>query len=170
MISSVVEFLLNSSNNVVANLLTAGIMGFLTFLAWRSVIRKRHIKKLLCDKTLFTERVNKKHFFKYMNQYTRPTFTSLCFRGKEQKTIVTFKDLWKYVIDKNDNNRVLVVCARAGMGKSRLLRFITYKLLSRAVKKHDVKLDDDDSLFVDDVYYTEFNKELSANNITISSG
>jgi len=99
-------------------------------------ISKQHKRNILecldnigaftCD---FGKKNNKSYFKKYFDKYTKPTFLTHRFFGNEEKLIITFNKLFKYIINKKDYRRVLMIYAEAGMGKSRLLRFLAYKLL-----------------------------------------
>ena len=80
---------------------------------------------------------------------------------------IDFKDLWKYVIDKNNNRKVLMIYAEAGMGKSRLLRNLVYKLLLNSSKtKYNNEGPKTLPLVVDGIYYTEFRNYKSIDEIT----
>jgi len=133
----------------------------------------------------------RKYFLKYFDKVTIPTFSAYRFRGIEgnaltqpQKTIknlyryvmgyfrgikrpaIIFEELLDYVTDENDAlNRVLIIYAEAGMGKTRLLRYLTYKLLllRKCKKNKDFSETEHFSLPFHDygVCYTEFSNKHS---------
>jgi TPR repeat protein len=134
----------------------------LTFLKDYSSFNEEFLEKTESD-----EEEKIKNFYKrfktYFVKFTEPTFLAHRFKGKELKsTTIKFKELFnKYIIDKNDLPRVLTIYAEAGMGKSRLLRFLAYKLLlhGRKEKGKDEKESKSFRSFVrHGVFYTEFKK------------
>ena len=101
---------------------------------------------------------NKDNFRKYFSKYTKPTFISSRFRGEEENKTLSFKELFKYLIDKKDRRRVLMIYAETGMGKSRLLRFLVYKILLHEKMKKNENVPINTLPFVGHgIFYSEFN-------------
>jgi TPR repeat protein len=100
------------------------------------------------------------NFHKYFDKYTEPTFSTHRLMGdikEKKKEKLEFDKLWNYLVDKKDCQRVLMVYAEAGMGKSRLLRYLTYKLLLHEIKnKNKDESTYGKAFFSHGVYYTEF--------------
>jgi len=92
-----------------------------------------------------------------MNKYTIPQFTAERFFDKENSAPIKYNDLWKYIIDRNNDRKSLVIYAEAGMGKTCLLRYITYRLLLRSSKdKHYADMSRRLPIVTNYIYYSEF--------------
>jgi len=99
----------------------------------------------------------KSNFRKFFDKFTKPTFLTYRFKGNDEERSITFKEFLRYVTNKKDRRRVLMVYAEAGMGKSRLLRYLAYKLLLiKSIKESKDKPVSTLPLVGHGVYYTEF--------------
>ena len=111
------------------------------------------------------------NFRKEFIEYIHPKFIKCKFDGKEfpkskaKEAKMTFKELLEYITndetDKKMHNRVLTIYAEAGMGKSRLLHYLAYRLLvlQKRTERHK-----NDKMPVNclpivtcGIYYTTFN-------------
>jgi len=157
------------------------VLGFIAFV-WRIIkwIKEKYhnpekiLKFLMHSDKSFTEEFKEetesnkrqgnfyKRFKKYFVKFTEPIFSAHRFKDKELKsTSIKFKELLEYITDENDIQRVLTIYAEAGMGKSRLLRFLTYKLLLYGIKKKEKNAKEllpSSPVVGYGVYYTMFKK------------
>jgi TPR repeat protein len=171
MLENIVNFVQAFSSNwliqaVLGNVIYALVLAIIA-VVWRMMARKHKndVLDILESIESFTESFSsdysddktKSNFRKFFDKYTKPTFLTYRFKGNEEEKSITFKKLLKYVTDKKDRRRVLMVYAEAGMGKSRLLRYLAYKLLlNKSIKESKDEPINTLPLVGYGVYYTEF--------------
>jgi len=173
MLEFIIFFLKDSPIAIVLEFVTASCtVAPLIITVWRLIRYKADTLEFLENIGSFREYGETiKHFRKRMDKYTNPTFTPMLstathFSNKKDSATITFKDLWEYITNRDNNRKVLIIYSQAGMGKSRLLRHITYKLILDARKRiRKMKGMRHFPLVVNGVYYSEFRGKDSVDDL-----
>lgn len=124
MLDYVIEFLINIATEMATEVII-GLFLFIISIAGALVSRNNTARQALKESV----DMHQKRPYAVFKAFVKPQFNSI--QGFSDTKVLQYKDLWKYMMNSNDKQKVIFICGEPGQGKSRLLEYIYFKLLMR---------------------------------------
>jgi len=146
------SFILENVVNVLITLFITFIFGAFANLF---IIRSNYksIAQIVLKGTIHMKDTNA---YKVFKNFVKPDFIPFAFYTN--KTVLSFGDLWKSIVINKSKNTGLFIYAEAGMGKTRLMEYLAFKLMLKEKRNKNNNYG---------VYFARLNEYESVNDLII---